>query len=486
MKCFINPKILSLYIDDRLPKAKADLVTSHIYACPSCRKTLSNLESSKTIVRKLTPIEVSAGFDFEFRRKLNDALAKKETFNFGEIMENALCNLRDAISPKIPVLARAAAGIVIIISLGLGSINFINSITPGLSYIKGDVEFYSKKLNTWSPAVAGIKLSPGDIIKTSQSGIAEFNLKNMYKVRIKEGSELIVVKPSLSIAKKASTQYMLLSGRVLTRIDKPFKGRMFEITTPQSLNTALGTQFAVNVTKNTSEKPFTWLGVLEGSVKVESKYKKEGANNIVLVSSGQKTVIAEGGTPLHPEALLENEWNDIKELYQLGQVPQVALLISISERRARELLRPASLYIYDKTPKTVSPLIKDAVKDIITAIKEKDIAMHYSALNKIKSAVEKDPEKSYNANILLFVAAYYEYLNDHKNALETFENIYTDRRFANYASLAKCAEAIIYDDKLKETDKAIKAYGEILAKYPDSPEAKFAKEELRKIKIRSD
>ena len=264
--------------------------------------------------------------------------------------------------------------------------------------------------------------------------------------------------------------YTVTKGKALIFHDqKVLKNSEFKIETPETVNTAIGTDFMVNVLPEMNK---TWVGVLDGSVMVKSLgHPLEG----VMVNSGQKTEVSGRNLPLVPQALADEEWAQMQELYQIGVKPQVALLISTGEDRVRELLRPCSIYISDRKNSQIPDILRETVVIFNQAIKEKNKAKHLEAISKFEEILESFPNKKYDVQFLLFIGAYYNYLGEYQEAIDTFENAVLRYPDSHLASLAQCATGVIYEEGLLDKKKALESYRKVLLKYPNSPEASFAR-----------
>ena len=80
---------------------------------------------------------------------------------------------------------------------------------------------------------------------------------------------------------------------------------------------------------------------------------------------------------------------------------------------------------------------------------------------------------------MLFIGAYYHYLDDHEAAKDTFARVLKEYPGTPLASLAECAKAYMCETSLKDQVTADRLYKEIIKKYPTSPEADFARERLQ-------
>jgi cytochrome c-type biogenesis protein CcmH/NrfG len=297
-------------------------------------------------------------------------------------------------------------------------------------------------------------------------------------MRIKENAEIRVANLTRRRLHGVASFYVKQGG-VLVDIETSFRGSQFKILTPTAEAKALGTKFVVDVEDERSEK--TWVGVLEGSVEVKSAYEPPRyamAKRSVVVQAGEKTEVAPDAVPRTPQRLMEREWQRMQELYRIGRKPQVALLVSTGIYRVRELLRPCPLYISDEEPRTIPPLLEEALNAINEALQNKDREKHREAIATLEKIVEEYPDPRYNPQFLLFIAAYYNYLGMYQEAIDVLEEVLRGYPESSLASLAQCAIGVIYEEGMHDTQKATEAYQKVLRDYPHSPETWMAKKEL--------
>ena len=228
----------------------------------------------------------------------------------------------------------------------------------------------------------------------------------------------------------------------------------------------------------------TWVGVLEGVVKVQSLKLPAGLSPekaAVYVKSRFKTEVFKGETPKRPKMMIEDEWLSLEELYSIGKKPQVALLISAGSTRTRELLSMAPLYISDKKPSVLPDKLKEIAEVCNQAVKESSPDKHAEAIKQFEKLLKDYPNPQYEGQFLLFIATYYEYLYQHEKAIETFQKVISKYPKSPLASIAQCAIGIIYEERLENKPKAEEAYRKVLSLYPASPEAEEAEAGLKRL-----
>jgi tetratricopeptide (TPR) repeat protein len=237
----------------------------------------------------------------------------------------------------------------------------------------------------------------------------------------------------------------------------------------------------VNVSDNR-----TWLGVLEGKVKLVSKIHplkdSKGERIATYVASGQKAVTRTYSYPTVPELFSEKEWCTVQELYQLTEAPQIMLLIGTGPDRIDELLRPAPVYIPDiKRGSIPEPIERqlDAIMDTVQAGSGDAIR---TATRRLEDALKEYPRSEYSVDILMFIGSHYSFVHNYDDALRIFAKVMEEYPDSAYASLAQCAIATIYQKDLKNIEKAEQTYRELLQAYPDSVDAIRARENLTSLR----
>ncbi|MFA4843122.1 MAG: tetratricopeptide repeat protein, partial [Candidatus Omnitrophota bacterium] len=160
---------------------------------------------------------------------------------------------------------------------------------------------------------------------------------------------------------------------------------------------------------------------------------------------------------------------------------QVALLISTGPTRTRELLSATPLYISSKRSSILAEKFEPVANEINRAIRERSRERHIDGIRKLEEIVNKYPNPAYDVQFLLFIGAYYKYLGEYEMAIATFERVVNDYPNSSLASIAQCAIGIIYEEKLKDLERAKTAYQKVLSNYPQSPEVEEASAGLSRI-----
>lgn len=419
---------------------------------------------------------------FYFSRIAAKIEEPKGAFNLGATIA---LRLRDAASGAIfalsrtPALARVAALIFIFISVYTYA--YLPQ-SPVIQNVEGTVKIYDPSTNEWTFAKENQRLKTDYIIKTFDDGQADITLKGTYSMRVKEGSEMRLSRAG-SRAGLESVRFDVAKGRILTYYSKVVgkSGKGFEVKTDESLASVVGTNFMVESLPQLNK---TFVGVLDGIVRVESVNIPKNVTSkeaTVYVTSRYGTEITRGSIPKKPKVMLEDKWLELKELYSIGKKTQVALLVSTGPSRTRELLAMAPLYISEEGSSILPEKLTRLARDFNKAAKEDSRELHLKNIAQFEDIVRKYPNAQYNIQFLLFIGAYYGYVDEYQKAIDTFQEV-IDRYPRSYlASIAECAIGIIYEEKLNDKAAAKKAYLAILSKYPDSPEKDEALAGLKRI-----
>jgi TolA-binding protein len=304
-------------------------------------------------------------------------------------------------------------------------------------------------------------------------------------MRLKSDSEIRLARVSAR-ALPGGTQYELSKGKAFTYYRK-HKGvkKTFAVETPEATATVLGTDFMVTVMPEMNR---TYVGVLDGVVRVTGRQLLRPERleaRSVFVEAGEKTTVRLGQLPTEPKRLMEDELMEMEELYGLGTKPQVALLISTGKGRVRELLSVTPLYINTEKPARISKEIEAIAKTFNQAIKAGAKDKIKDNIRQFEDIVKSYPNPKYDVQFLLFIGAYYEYINEHGKAIETFQRVVDKYPKSTLASIAQCAIGIIYEEKLNDLEKAKNAYQAVLSNYPKSAEVQEAQEGLKRIAAQS-
>ena len=478
MRCETIYKKISLYLDKRMDTVSQNAFESHLSECEQCKEHFEAMKSVRTSLKDLAPITESEGFDSEFNRKLNERININAPVKTRIQVNDILSKLRESIIHPAPIPLRIAASFLLFISLSWGvHLQYIAKF-PVVEFSAGDVKIYRSGKDAWMRPDNNMRLKSGDKIEVKKGGLINIASNKKYKARIKDDS-LIVLSKLKSGLRNLDTDFSISYGNILVNTTDKFKGSKMRLYTPSSDMEVVGTAFKVNVIENK-----TWLGVLEGRVKLISKNHplKEGDLKRVttLVSSGQKVEVDQYKHPTTPELLTEKEWKAMLELYQLTDDTQIMLLIGTGPDRVDNLLAgPAHLYIPGSMQNILPVELQKARSNLIEALELGDKRFLTEKTRVLETLLKEYNNPEYNVEMLMFVASNYYYLRNYAAALRVFGGILKRYPDSEFASLAQCGIATIYLKDLNNTDKAKLIYKELLAAYPDSVDAIRAKENLQ-------
>lgn len=484
MRCRIKFKELSLYFDGRYTGRKKEVLKKHILECPGCKSQLVRAGLLKDFLHNLTPVKESEGFDFEFNRLLQERLNRRKVPIWGVGLEGVLARIRDTIVYPVPAAVKVAASFILVIAVAWGVRTQALQKTPVVEFVAGEVKIYRPVNQQWLSPKVNMRLKSGDKIQSEAGAIFNIASRGKYKARIKDRSFIVISKLRTGW-RNIDTGLSVSYGTLLVNTTEEFEGsNKMKINTPCCDAEVVGTAFMVRVIPEPQDS--TWLGVLEGKVKVTSRShplrKQDLKKAVVYVSSGQKTVVEPYLYPTVPELFSEKEWRMMQELYQLAEERKIILLIGTEADRIEELLKPAPVYIPDIWQRAVPMQIQNAIDTIINATREDNHDLLNRTVKELEHLLGRFSHPRYDVEILMFIASHYHYIKDYQNAIRVFEKVIRDYPDSQLASLAQCAVATIYQQDLKDMNKAEKAYQSLVETYPNSIDAARAKEILSTIR----
>ena len=478
MKCNVKYKDISLYIDKACDKKKREVLEAHFADCPHCKKSLKHAESLKASLSHLSEIEASPGFDFEFNRMLSKRIAKQGQRGLGEIVRKKVFGLLDSIIVPVPAGLRVAASALLMISLVLGVRAKAMEKIPYVEFSAGNVRIYRQSLSAWVVSKPNMRLRPGDKVELKDGAVINLVSKGKYKARVKDSSLIVISKLQCGFS-KIDTVLSVSYGKLLVNTTDGFKGSNMYIHTPACDAEVIGTAFMIEVSENN-----TWLGVLEGTVKLSSKPHPLRAGleapTDTFVTAGQKANTKQYSYTTTPELLSNRQWQSMLELYQLVEDPQIILLIGTGVDRVDDLLDgPASVYIPDSVKRIIPRDILKSIYDIADSTsKGDDLEIVGIKTRHLLRQLSMHPNPGYEVEILMFIASHFHYAKDYKLALEVLDQVRLKYPESEMASLAWSGMASIYQDDLEDTRSARKIYTDLIKSYPDSTEAIGAREIL--------
>jgi tetratricopeptide (TPR) repeat protein len=481
MNAHINYKDISLYIDGVYDQKKREALEAHLADCPLCRKSLKQAESLKASLSHLPKIEESPGFDPLFKRLLDERIAYQETHNLFSAARHNLSALFDSFIVPVPAGLKIAASLLLIISLSIGIRSHVAGRIPFVEFSSGDVRIYRQSSSARVVSRSHLRLKAGDKIELKDGALINLASRGRYKARIK-GDALLVVSRIEGGFGGIDTDFSLSRGSMLVNTTDGFKGSNMRIHTPACDAEIVGTAFAINVSENN-----TWLGVLEGTVKLVSRPHplKTGIEypGHVFVTAGQKAYTRQYACTTRPELLSDREWQSMLELYQLVEDPQIILLVGTGVNRVDGLLnRPAPVYIPDSVKHLIPIQLLRSIYNVVDSVEAGDLAAIGNKTRDLMAMLSQYPDAMYKIEILMFIASHFHYVKDYEAALEVFDQVIDRYPESGMASLARFGQASIYQNDLKDTVMARDIYADLIKSYPDSAEAIRAGEQLSSMR----
>ncbi|MGN1415406.1 MAG: FecR domain-containing protein [Oscillospiraceae bacterium] len=271
----------------------------------------------------------------------------------GRVREFLEEHLRTILIALISLILLILAVVVfsVIVSENKGRVLYISEVAGGASIIKGDGQIAASRNMT---------LQSGDIIVTDSEGAVKLKTDN---------GKYIYVQPSSTVyvnftekRERGSIVINISDGSVLCRLDNKLKsGSVFEVRTPNSVISAMGTVFYVDFSFHDSYNGYNNV-MLTKVYSVESMLTLQLYNN-----SGERS----GDPQLLGEALCAelmscggfNGYNCLNQEYPLTELSSSALRNLIRIRGERSLpvslteLNNAFNAVYDRVPEETEPLI---------------------------------------------------------------------------------------------------------------------------------
>lgn len=253
----------------------------------------------------------------------------------------------------------------------------------------------------------------------------------------------------------------LMQGELLARTKERFWGSHLEIRTPTATTLVKGTALAVKVDPSLDS---TTLKVLAGSVFFSPYLGKVG----VEVGSGQMSRIQSARLPDRPRPLLPSERQQLLEVYRIGRDPEMALVIGEGPERVEELLRPALLYLTRRKNAGLQPFLRKTVDQVNAAILAgEDLSQNQGDLKVLEMTARSMEDQEMGVPLRLFLGACAAHLGEVDRARSHFSWVVEKFPWDSRAPLALAAIG------------TSEAYRQILARYPNSPEAEPARAFLK-------
>lgn len=192
----------------------------------------------------------------------------------------------------------------------------IPSIDYKIYYAYGDVQYNAAGESAWRSLRDGDVLSLNDKIRIGAKGEIEFGIENQSKFRAKSNTEFQINRSPFYV-KNPSQQIQLRTGTVFGTIKRDYKGPQVVFDLPQHKTRVYFEKLSTFIIHSSLEsaKSLSWVGVLRGrALLTGAMFKKE-----YEVGGLQKIELAGGAILREAEAVNREEWNQMKEAYELTQ-----------------------------------------------------------------------------------------------------------------------------------------------------------------------
>ncbi len=181
----------------------------------------------------------------------------------------------------------------------------------------GQAELYSASQMKWRSANRGDLLGEKDQLRTPAQSEVDFNMAKSIFLRLKENSQ-VEGRTQWPLVKENPYRLYVKQGVLLISIDKAFDERAVEVITPTLVAVASkGAVLRVTVDARAGLKK-TWVGVLRGQVKVRKRSLRAWLKRQYVILHGhERSDASQGIAPSAAAEISREEWNQIKEAYEL-------------------------------------------------------------------------------------------------------------------------------------------------------------------------
>jgi len=339
---------------------------------------------------------------------------------------------------------------------------------------RGAAEIYRPAAAVWTKAAPGTTLQAGEAVFTGPGGSIDLGEEKLYALRL-SGMTALSSRPAAGNGVEAEKVFYLKEGRIAAVTYADFTGATLVVETSRARVTARGTAFSVAA--GPGER--TAVAVESGEVAIAWKGGEE-APAPGAVSAGLAWSWSGEAQPLPPVPLppaeakaLREEISDIgrgvwevrKASPEEGTKRPVSLILSDTPRRVDELLMPCGLYVSESAPLEVYNLLLKASETARDGDYEGSIKI-------LKQVLEKFPDPRAGPPLQLLIGAQYWALLDRpEEAIAFFEEVAREGD-SEFSALAQAAIGVVYN-KLSR-----RAFGEVLKKVQEGPEAERAREKV--------
>jgi hypothetical protein len=229
--------------------------------------------------------------------------------------------------------------LIVVFALLTQSLVVIQRIAKA-DYVSGLVEVQRSGKGGWKTLGKGGLIKTGDVVRSSENGLAEFRWADGTRWKIMPSTEIKVKKSVYNMVKKADqSQLELSTGKVFIRIIKALgPSSKFEVETPTAVAAVRGTIFSVEVKNGKTE-----VAVLKGKVWLSSDGKNARAGE-QIVSGAVGLSSAPGSLNCATDAAALSEFSSQKSIVlpqleaQIKPLQEKRVLISGSTEAGNAVL----------------------------------------------------------------------------------------------------------------------------------------------------
>ena len=422
---------ISRMLDGMLDPRHQAKLEKHLSTCGSCREKQGALARVRSALKSLPPIAENL---------FTEPLAP------------------ELVVPRAPTFQKGI-GVGILVGVVLVTFITLHQVQPALRVISSSPDVVSVP-----NGVLGNRVLPDATIRTMDAGHVDLELPDQVLLRLKPGTTITWQQVNRHwLSPRPHIVVNLARGELVGRTKESFWGSSLEVRTPAATTTVKGTAFALKVDPN---QDATTVEVLAGSVFFSPHLGNVGVD----VPAGKMSRIRSQRLPSLPKSLSGPQRQALLEAYRIGQDPQIALVIGGGPERSQELLQPALLYLSNRSDPQVQPYLRKAIQELNTAILEGDLASHKEALKILEMGLPYLNDQKIIVPLRLFAGALSLQMHSAAWAQIHLRVVIDDFPKDRLASVALAAHGMISGKAQADED-----FKTILARYPSSPEATWAR-----------
>ena len=447
-----HPKdeLLSRHVDKALLFKEQVKLEQHLGGCSDCEMRLAAFGRVREVLKALPPL-VDTPFP------------------------------EPAVPTFIPVIKPVVSWKAITAGLAVGVVLTVGIVT--WRSIQSPIRVISSATAAVGPqGILQGKLRPGESVQTLAPGYVDLELPNNVLLRLQPGTTMTwqQVRQPLLFASRQKVIVNIMRGEILARTQEGFWGANLEVRTPSAHATVKGTAFSMRVDPGQDQ---TTLKVLAGTVFFSPLYLTQVG---VEVQGGEISHIRGARRlPKLPKPLSSEERKALLEVYSIGGNSQLAeLVIGAGPERLKELLKPALLYLSDQSDFLLQPLFRKYVERLNASLLNGKMIGRKRNLQILEQGLKTLPNPELEVPLRLYVGAYYAHMDFPHRAQFHFQRIIERVPDHPLASLALAAIAQVAQKQLQDEALARESFQQLLAQYPNSPEAALAKQFLKSASSR--